>query len=232
VPETTEHQALRAAVRGLVAQHQAELQDETYDLRLWQRLCSEIGVAGLAVPDRFGGSGAGPVEVHIVQEELGRALAGTPMLGSAVLATEALIRSGDEAACARLLPGLAAGSAIAALAWTTAAGRWDPAEVACRAAPAADGSWVIDGAPQFVLDGDAASTLLVPAKMPAGIGLFEVPPAQAGVTCSRCTTMDQSRRLAVVRLTDATGRRIGGLAALERAGYLGCIAPPRRPARR
>ncbi len=66
-------------------------------------------------------------------EELGRSLTPAPMLGSAVLATRALLASGDEAACERLLPGLADGSQLAALAWTTAAGRWDPAEVACSA---------------------------------------------------------------------------------------------------
>ena len=104
--------------------------------RLWQRLCAEIGVAGLAIPERFGGAGAGPVEVHIVMEELGRSLTPAPMLGSAVLATQALLRSGDEAACQRLLPALADGSQTAALAWTTAAGRFDPAEAACRAVPA------------------------------------------------------------------------------------------------
>ena len=70
--------------------------DALGEQRLWQRLCAEIGVAGLAIPERFGGAGAGPVEVHIVMEELGRSLTPAPMLGSAVMATQAVLKSGDD----------------------------------------------------------------------------------------------------------------------------------------
>ena len=221
--ETTERQALRGAVQALVASHQDTHQAGADDLRLWRRLCGEIGVAGLAVPERFGGAGAGPVEVSVVLEELGRALAGTPMLGSAVLASQALLASGDEAACAALLPGLADGTAIATLAWTTAAGHWDADVVACRATATAGDDWVIDGEAHYVLDGDLATVLLVPALMPAGIGLFAVRPAQPAVTCRACTTVDQTRRLAVIRLETATGARIGGLAELAAARDAACI---------
>ena len=107
-----------------------------YEPRLWRRLCGEIGVAGLAIPERYGGAGAGPVETHIVMEELGRCLVPAPMLGSAVLAAQALLASGDAAACERLLPGIAAGTTIAALAWTGADGRWDPEQAAYDARPA------------------------------------------------------------------------------------------------
>jgi alkylation response protein AidB-like acyl-CoA dehydrogenase len=244
VRETPEQRALRGAVRALIAAHQAQAEGGEGDLRLWRRLCAEIGVAGLAVPERFGGAGAGPVEVSIVAEELGRALAGTPLLGSAVLATQALLASGDESACADLLPGLVDGSATAALAWTTAAGHWDPGEVACRAAPAAPadavagaacwpkigpaaGGWIIDGEAHYVLDGDVAGVLLVPAVMPASTGLFAVQPAQPAVTCSACTSVDQTRRLSVVRLEGAVGERIGAVpapAVLSAARDAACIA--------
>ncbi len=97
---TREQEDLRAAVRGLLDRYPpGPAPDADAEHRLWQRLSAEIGVAGLAIPERFGGAGAGPVEVHIVMEELGRSLTPAPMLGSAVLATQALLRSGDEAAC-------------------------------------------------------------------------------------------------------------------------------------
>jgi alkylation response protein AidB-like acyl-CoA dehydrogenase len=220
VPQTIEQQALRDAVRGLLARHQSE----AGTARLWGRLCTEIGVAGLAVPERFGGAGAGPAEVQVVQEELGRVLADTPMLGSAVLATQALLRSGDEAACARLLPGLADGSQIAALAWTTAAGRWDPAEAGCRATAGPGGGWIIDGEAHYVLAVAEATVHLVPAMTGAGIGLFEVDPGQPAVTPAAGTTMDQTRPLATISLTAAAGRRIGGLADLGPVRDLGAIA--------
>jgi alkylation response protein AidB-like acyl-CoA dehydrogenase len=229
---TREQDDLRAAVRGLLDRYPAG-PDASADAerRLWQRLCTEIGVGGLAIPERFGGSGAGPVEVYVVMEELGRSLTPSPMLGSAVLATRALLASGDEAACQRLLPCLADGSQIAALAWTTAAGHWDPAELACRASAAAagdraiTGDWAVTGEAHYVLDGDRASLLLVPARMPDGrTGLFEVIPAQPRVARAASTSVDESRRLSVVQLDGAAGRRIGDSLALEQVRDAACIA--------
>ena len=222
---TSEQEDLRSAVQGLLDRHSAT----DAESRLWQRLCTEIGVAGLAIPERFGGSGAGPLEVHVVMEELGRSLTTSPMLGSAVLSTQILLGSNDEAACARLLPGLADGTGVGALAWTTGAGHWNPAEVACRAQPAAGdaatGDWEISGEAHYVLDGCQASVLLVPARMPdGGIGLFELAPGQPSATCIPSTTMDDTRRLAVARLTGAAGRRIGDRAALGPVRDAGCIA--------
>jgi len=219
VPDTADLLALRDSVRGLLAR-----QAEPGGLSLWRRMCAEIGVAGLAVPERFGGAGAGPAEIRVVQEELGRVLADTPMLGSAVLATEVLLASGDEAAAARLLPGLADGSQVAALAWTTSAGAWDPAVVACRAATTAGGEWQIDGEAHYVLDGDRATVLLVPALIGNDIGLFEVTPDAPGVTASAATTVDQTRHLATVGLMGAPGLRIGGQVDLARPRDLACIA--------
>jgi hypothetical protein len=181
-------------------------------------------VPGLGIPERYGGAGAGPVETHIAAEELGRDLTPSPLLGSAVLAAQALLASGDDAACQRLLPAIADGT-VAALAWTTAAGHWDPAEVACRATAAAP-DWVLHGEVHHVLEGDTADILLVAARASDSTGLFEVDPAQGGVSRSASTTMDASRRLAVVRLDGAVGRRVGGPAAeaLARARDLACIA--------
>jgi alkylation response protein AidB-like acyl-CoA dehydrogenase len=227
---TQEQLALRDAVRGLLGRtepHWAPWSagdgEADYPGELWQRLCGEIGAAGLTLPERYGGAGAGPVERHVVLEELGRMLAPSPFLGSAVLAAEALLGSDDAAACGRLLPAMADGSLIAALAWVGPAGHWNPAQVACTAAAAANG-WVLQGAARYVLDGDIAGVLLVPAKTGQGIGLFEVWPGQASVTRERATTMDGTRRLASVRLDGAAGTRIGGAAALARARVAACIA--------
>jgi alkylation response protein AidB-like acyl-CoA dehydrogenase len=123
---TAEQQDLRDAVRGLLA----SAEDSP-----WRRLCREVGVAGPAIPERYGGAGAGPAETGVVMEELGRGLTPSPMLGSAVLAAQALLATGDHEACGRLLPAIAAGSATAALAWTSPAGRWDSGGVACVARP-------------------------------------------------------------------------------------------------
>jgi alkylation response protein AidB-like acyl-CoA dehydrogenase len=183
------------------------------------------------------------VETHIVMEELGRNLTCSPLLGSAVLAGQALLASGDTAACRRLLPAIADGSAVAALAWTTEAGHWDPGEVACDAQPAAPASptaatpaspaaatsatspadgWVLTGEAHHVLDGDAADVLLAAARTPDAIALFELDPSR--VTRRAVTTMDTTRRLAVARLDGTAGRPVGDRAALARARDLTCIA--------
>ena len=141
-------------------------------------------------------------------EELGRELTSSSMLGSAVLAAQAVLGTGDDAACRRLLPAIAEGSVTAALAWTSSAGRWDSGEA------------------HYVLDGDVADVLLVAARDPAGVGLFEVDPGRDGVSRRAVTTMDETRRLAVVRLTRARGCRVGDDAtgALDRARDLACLA--------
>jgi alkylation response protein AidB-like acyl-CoA dehydrogenase len=229
---TDEQRDLRDAVRSLLARQQRRAPGDGDDGPLWPRLCGEIGVAGLAVPQCYGGAGAGPVETHIVMEELGRDLTGSPLLGSGVLAAQALLASGDAAACERLLPAIADGSTVAALAWAGEAGRWDPGEAACDARPAGPGGtggtgWELAGEAHHVLDGDAAGVLLAAARAPDGIALFEVDPDQRGVSRRAVTTMDTSRRLAVVRLDGAAGRPAGsgtGRAALARARDLACIA--------
>jgi alkylation response protein AidB-like acyl-CoA dehydrogenase len=221
---TVEQRDLRDAVRGLIAK---SLLAKTGPGRSpWRRLCDEIGVAGLAIPERYGGAGAGLAEIGVVMEELGRNLTPSPLLGSAVLAAATVLASGDAAACERLLPAIADGSSIASLAWTTSAGHWDTAEVG-YAARETGGGWELDGEARYVLDGDTADVLLIAASGPDGsTGLFEVDPRAGGVARTAVPALDASRGLAVVRLTGARGRRIGGDAAgpLAIARDRACIA--------
>ena len=128
---TSEQVLLRDAVRGLLASHSGP-GEEGFDGALWRRLCGEIGVAGLLVPESHGGAGASLADVLVVMAELGRALAPVPMLGSAVLATAVLLEA-DADTAGRLLPALADGTTVAALAWAGRDGLWDPDQAACRA---------------------------------------------------------------------------------------------------
>ncbi len=173
---TAEQDALRDSVRKLL--------DREADP--WPELCEQIGVAALAVPERFGGLGAGTAESQVVAEELGRVLADVPFLGSAVLAVHALLATGNDDACARLLPRLAEG-VVGALAWTDVDGL--PLKSA------------VDGEAHYVLHGDEAELLLVLA----GGSLYEVADAHR----VRTAAMDETRRLA--RLTfDGTPARLLG----------------------
>jgi alkylation response protein AidB-like acyl-CoA dehydrogenase len=197
-----EQRGLREAVRSLLAKRSDSVAvrravDEPagFDTALWAVLCEQIGVAGLGVPERFGGIGAGPREVQLVAEELGRTLTPCPMLGSAVLAAGLLVALDDENAARRLLPRIANG-AIAALAWADADGRWADGAVDCTADR-------LTGEAHYVLDGDLAEILLVVADG----SVYEVDPGDT--ERAHTPTMDPTRRLATVRLTDAPGGRIG-----------------------
>lgn len=178
-----------------------------YDEKLWSVLCEQIGIAGLGVPERFGGLGAGVRELQIVAEELARDVTPSPLLGSTVLATRALLAADDEAACETLLPALAEGVALAALAWATGDG-WSSSVVGCAAHAEGD-TYVLTGSAQFVLDGDYADLLLVVADCGGELGLFRVDPAAAEVDRAHLASMDQTRRLAEVTLTGARADRIG-----------------------
>ena len=108
---------LRASVRQLLAArapHAAILRrmetDQPYDTALWRSLAADVGCAGFAVPEKFGGAGASWREVATVAEEFGRAVAPVPYLGAA-MATAALLAAGDE----DLLPAVAAGQTTAVL---------------------------------------------------------------------------------------------------------------------
>ncbi|WP_233157473.1 MULTISPECIES: acyl-CoA dehydrogenase family protein [Amycolatopsis] len=202
---TEEARALRESVRTLLARRSgpaavraAMASPLGYDDKLWSTLCEQIGVAALAIPEEYDGAGATLAEACVVLEELGRTLTPAPMLGSAVLCGQALLLTGDDEACRRLLPGIAAGSSVAALAWSGEDGRWSPACVF------ADGR--VDGRAHYVLDGDLADVLLVVARTPEGPGLFEVAPADA--RREPVTTLDPARRLAVVSLEAAPARRL------------------------
>jgi alkylation response protein AidB-like acyl-CoA dehydrogenase len=171
---SAELQALRESVRALLARHSDPISAVDtplgYDDKLWSLLCEQIGVAALAIPERFGGLGAGLAEVCVVQEELGRTLTPTPHL-SAVLCGQALLATGDDEACERLLPGIADGSRTAALV-----------------------------ADQYVLDGDSADVLLVADDSglyevdPAGVARTRLPTMDQTIRLAEITLGDAPRR--------------------------------------
>lgn len=84
----------------------------------WKAL-ADLGVLGAAVPEAEGGSGMSLLELAACAEEIGRACAPVPMLGSVYLATEAVLRGGTPAQRQRWLPALAAGQLSACAAWQT-----------------------------------------------------------------------------------------------------------------
>jgi alkylation response protein AidB-like acyl-CoA dehydrogenase len=112
--------------------------DHTSGLVLWRRL-AELGVTALAVPERWEGLEAHPVDLTLACQELGHHCIPGPWLESAFVAPVLLSELGDEELCTRLLPGLAAGELIATVAappWAPDAPDSDIADVTLRYIPA------------------------------------------------------------------------------------------------
>ncbi|HKU96566.1 MAG TPA: acyl-CoA dehydrogenase family protein, partial [Vineibacter sp.] len=209
-----ERRAIADTVRKLLAEACSEKHvratmetAEGIDRTLWSTL-ADLGIAGLLIPARFGGAGLGPVELELVAEETGAALACTPFLSSSVLAAGLLMESGDEAAGARLLPGIAAGTTIATAALTGERGSWQAQDVAVTAHDEG-GATRLSGVASYVLHAAIADVLLVVARAADGHGLFEVDPRADGVQIEALSTFDKTLRLGRITFSRAPAQRIG-----------------------
>ncbi|MEV5900224.1 acyl-CoA dehydrogenase family protein [Streptomyces sp. NPDC052127] len=205
-----EEEALRAAVRDLLADHcdapgviARTESDAPHDLAAWKALSDGMGLAGLLVPEALGGQGAGHREVAVVLEELGRSVAPVPYLTSAVVATEALLALGDEELLGRLASGRTIG--VLAVGLHTAPGAAVPAV-------RVEGG-LLQGELSGVADAAVADVLLVPAD---DGGLYAVDAAAATVTPQ--VSLDLTRPLATVTLGGAPGRRLGEAEPAVRRG--------------
>jgi alkylation response protein AidB-like acyl-CoA dehydrogenase len=210
-----EQEELRRTVRGFLEQKSPEPEvrrlmetSEGYDVAVWKQMGKQLGLQGLAIPEEYGGSGYSYVELGVVLEEMGRALLCSPYFATVVLAANALLHCGDEAAKKEYLSGIASGETIATVAFTEDSGRWDEAGIQARATSTPDG-WTIDGTKMFVLDGHTADLILVAARTGAGVSLFAVSGDSPGLTRTPLTTMDQTRRQARLELSAVPARLVG-----------------------
>ena len=211
-----EQVAFREAVRSFLEDRSPEREvrrlmatDAGYDPPVWAQLNEQLGVAGIAVPEEYGGSGFTFQELAIALEEAGRSLLCAPLLSS-VIASAALLAVGDASANKELLPGIAEGSTIATVAFTHPGERWDEQGATASAEPAGDpAAWTVSGSAAFVTDGHTADVLLVPARTAAGLSLFAVRGDADGLSRSLLPTLDQTRKLASLTFTNASARLLG-----------------------
>jgi alkylation response protein AidB-like acyl-CoA dehydrogenase len=183
-----------------------------------------LGLAALPFGEDVGGLAGGPVETMLVMQAFGRALVVEPYLASIVLGGSAVQLGGSEAQRARILPGVAAGSTLLALAHAEPGSRFNLADVSCAAHRSADG-WTLSGVKVAVLAGDSADLLIVAARHagasrdPGGIGLFLVAADAAGLERRGFTTLD-GHRAAELRFSATPAEPLGapehGFATLTR----------------
>ena len=135
---------------------------------------------------------------------MGRSLLCAPYFSTVVLAANALMHSGDDAAKNQHLPGIASGDTIATLAFTEDNGRWDESGITMVATAAGDG-WSLNGHKMYVLDGHVANLIIVAARTGKGVSLFTVDADAAGLSRTALQTMDQTPQAGPARVRQHAG---------------------------
>src|SRR5258705_2449760 len=165
---------------------------EPYDRELWKAL-ADMGFLGVAIPEAFGGAGAGHLELCVIAEEMGRALAPVPFSSTVYLAAEAILLAGSETQKQKWLPLIASGAAVGTLALFE--GKGNPSPQAIKL-PASGGS--LNGVKKPVPDGTIADFAIVAARTGStgretDISLFLVDMKAEGVEARALTNVDPSR---------------------------------------
>jgi alkylation response protein AidB-like acyl-CoA dehydrogenase len=164
-----------------------------YSLDVWREMAS-LGFLGTTIPEAYGGSGLGYLELGLVLQACGRTLVPAPVLSTVALGAGLLLAGGTEAQKKALLPAIADGRALLAVAFEETA-RFKPHHVACKAERIGQ-SYRLTGQKTFVLDGHVADQLIVSARTSGavgdrqGINLFLVDARRAGVKLERTSMLD------------------------------------------
>ena len=185
---------------------------------LWTKL-AEQGWLGLVYPEAYDGMGLGLVDLVVLMEEMGRAVVPGPYFSAVLLGGLAIAEAGSEAQKKEWLPKIGAGDRRVALAWMEPSAQLGPAGVTLTAVEKG-GQYTLSGTKLFVHDAHTADALVVAAQTRLGAGadgasLFLLPKRTRGLEVTLLPTMDQTRKLCEVALSDVT---IGPDALLGAAG--------------
>jgi len=215
------------------ARNRTAASEQGFSTEFWQQF-AELGVLGALLREEDGGFGGAGFDIAVVFEALGRGLVLEPVLGSAVLAAEAISFAGNDQQKAALGE-IASGDVIAAFAHDEPNTHYELARVQTTARREGD-AWVLDGVKAVVQAAEQANVFVVSARTAGdvdaeeGISLFLVPKDALGVSVRGTPTMDGGRvgdvTFAGVQLSEAAllGAEGAGYAALERAVGRGILA--------
>jgi acyl-CoA dehydrogenase len=188
--------------------------DDSYSAELWKK-AAELGWQGTSIPEEYGGYGFGHLELAMIAEEVGYALAPIPFSSSVYLATEALLLAGSEAQKKAWLPKLASGEAIGTFAVSERIGQNGLDGIRTKLA-----SNAVTGTKIPVSDGDIADFAVVVADSADGPSLAVVELNAPGVARERLQSIDPSRSVAKIVFDDAAAELLGeagqGAALAER----------------
>lgn len=179
-----------------------------YDKELWKGL-AEMGFLGVAIPEQFGGAGAGHLELCVIAEEMGRANAPVPFSSTVYLAAEALLIAGSDAQKQKWLPKIASGEAIGTLALFEGSGNPSP-----KAIKLAASGGTLNGVKKPVADGAIADFAVVAARTGSSgresdISLFLVDLKAGGVEVKELTNIDPTRGQAELTFKNTKAEPLG-----------------------
>ncbi len=208
-----EQELLREQARGFLAEHcapsvvRAVLDgDADHDAALWRKV-ADMGWTATVIPEEFGGLGLSYLELVVIAEELGRAVAPIAFSSSVYLATEAILAQGTLEQKEKWLPLLAAGDAIGTFALAEGNGR--PSAASLQTKASTEG---LSGRKVPVADGNVADFCIVMAASSSGDGatMYLVELDQDAVSTEAVRTLDFSRGHAVIEFDNAKAERLGG----------------------
>ncbi|MFA4969426.1 MAG: acyl-CoA dehydrogenase family protein [Sulfuritalea sp.] len=225
---TEEQLALQDTLRRFIAkdypfEHRRALAESAdgFDRQAWKTF-ADFGILALPFHEDFGGLNGNAVDTMLVMEMLGRGLALEPYVATVVLCGGLIRDAGTTAQKEELLPAIAGGELMLALAHFEPGARYEVDRVATTATASGTG-WQLDGAKAVVLGAPSADKLIVSARDGKGLSLFLVDARAPGVTLRAYPTQDGARA-ADIRLSKVTvgadaliGTAGGALPAIERA---------------
>jgi len=195
--------------------------DDGHDTRLWRGL-AELGMPGLIVPARFGGSELEILDLALIAEERGWAATPGPFLGCA-MATVALGESDSEDAKAAWLPRIASGEALPTFALGEKVGEWDAAKLEARVETTPEGER-LSGEKPLVPYAGVSNVILVAAHDADGPGLWLVEGDAPGIEVTPIKGNDMTRRLDTVRFDSTPAIKVAsGRSAIDRARDVGLV---------
>lgn len=170
---TPQQEMLKNAAKDFVAQEcpktfvrEMDEQGDGFSRPLWKKV-SDLGWAGMIIPEQYGGAGQGFTDLGVLYEEMGRGLLPSPHHSSAVLCSLILMNGGSDQQKQRLLPAIAKGEQILAFAFTEPDYGWEASQVTLSAT-AGGGGYVLNGTKLFVHDAHIADSLVVVARTRQG----------------------------------------------------------------
>src|SRR5215211_6304878 len=215
-----EQELLRETVRGVCARHagpdvvRAMEEDPVgYPPELWRQL-GELGLIGLTLSERWGGSEMSMLDAMVVYDGLGRALAPSPHFVSSVMAGGVLARAGSDEQKETWLPRVASGEAILTVAWVEPARGFGPEGVRLRAERDGDG-WRLTGTKQHVAFAGSAERVVTLARTDEGVTVFLLDPRGEGATLTQQRSMASDTQFRL----DLDGAPVSAAAVVGAVGH-------------